>query len=283
MQYYGPPPTSSCNRTTSASFSSSISPRLRDACFLGGSKFSFWGEGWWLDASWVSRDRVVCSPKESLSKVTSREKEEGRGLQLSCTVPVVSWWTESSLEYLCIGPCSGLGRGRCQGCGQAPAAARLLRCLHPGGATPPPVLRRAAAASAARSVPPRPRSARVPAAKQGRSAGFSRGRPTGGASTPRRVSTPRPGTLKSPPAPGWPGSLGSRSSPRQVPISLPIKQGASGNPGFKVAHRPPSSPTPSGHLEKPRPFPFPLPPSPQPARVHLFHPAFIYLSKLVMC
>lgn len=46
-----PSPTSSCSRATSASFSSSISPGLRDARFLGGSRLSSWPEGWALGDS----------------------------------------------------------------------------------------------------------------------------------------------------------------------------------------------------------------------------------------
>lgn len=62
-----PSPTSSCSLATSASFCSRISTGLRDALFLGGSKLSSWTEGWGLDASCISGDKIVYRPKELIS------------------------------------------------------------------------------------------------------------------------------------------------------------------------------------------------------------------------
>lgn len=70
--------TSSCSWAISASFSSSISPGLRDARFLGGSKLSSWVKGWRLDISWVSGDKVVYSPKELVSEVLDFLRKERR-------------------------------------------------------------------------------------------------------------------------------------------------------------------------------------------------------------
>lgn len=116
-------PTSSCSRATSASFSSSISRGLRDARFLGGSKLSSWSDGWWLDASWVSGDRVVCLPKETVGQLrcrTSWEKEEGQSLQPSCMTcleaggPRAHRGVSASLRVLALVAVEAMGKLRLQ-------------------------------------------------------------------------------------------------------------------------------------------------------------------------
>lgn len=72
-----PSPTSSCSLATSASCSR-ISTGLRDALFLGGSKFSSWIEGWGLDASCISGDKIVYRPKELISTARNFRGKGGR-------------------------------------------------------------------------------------------------------------------------------------------------------------------------------------------------------------
>lgn len=177
-------------------------------------------------------------------------------------------WAASSPGRLCVRLLSGLGRR--QGYEQALTAVRLPTRRRPEGATPPPAPRRASAASAERSMPRRPRSARVPAAEgqtgqawgvsQVRPAPSSRHRPTGGAGAPRRArqSCASEHPRDPAPTPRSLGGLGPRRSPQQIPISLSIKQGADRCTGFKVSHHPPSGPTPLSHLAEPRPLPRPV-------------------------
>lgn len=195
---------------------------------------------------------------------TSWEKEEGRNLRGTWGLGAAS-----SPGHLCVHLLSGLGRRR--GYEQALTAVRLPTRRRPEGATPPPAPRRASAAFAERSMPRRPRSARVPAAEgqtegqawgvsQVRPAPSSRHRPTGGAGAPPRATQSCASEHRRDPAPTPRslGGLGPRSSPRQIPVSLSIKQGADRCTGFKVSHHPPSGPTPSSHLAEPRPLPRPV-------------------------
>lgn len=81
-----PSPTSSCSLATSASFCSSISAGLRDARFLGGSKLSSWIEGWGLDASWISGEKIVYKPKELIAAAWNLRGKEGQSLHPSLVI-----------------------------------------------------------------------------------------------------------------------------------------------------------------------------------------------------
>lgn len=70
----------------------------------------------------------------------------------------------------------------------------------------------------------------------------------------RRGSQASPGVRPAQPRGRLPlPGRGTRGRPRQMPLASPVEQGPDERPDVKVSRHPPSSPAPSGHLEKPRP------------------------------